>query len=165
MKALTLWQPWASLVMIGAKPYEFREWDYSARGMYRRIVDQRIVMHAGARPIRPSEVQRLLADCRDGGGNTGLIVEKAVPFLERLAAAAKCQGVIPLGAGLGTVRVGKPRNAGGIFGGLPHDSDRGDFNYAWPCTEIEVWEEPIPMRGLQGFWDWPTIALAAGRSA
>jgi hypothetical protein len=26
MKALTIYQPWASLVMIGAKPYEFRRW-------------------------------------------------------------------------------------------------------------------------------------------
>lgn len=26
MKALTIWQPWASLIMIGAKPYEFRSW-------------------------------------------------------------------------------------------------------------------------------------------
>jgi hypothetical protein len=24
MKALTIWQPWASLIMIGAKPVEFR---------------------------------------------------------------------------------------------------------------------------------------------
>ena len=24
MKGLTIWQPWASLIMIGAKPYEFR---------------------------------------------------------------------------------------------------------------------------------------------
>lgn len=26
MKALTIYQPWASLVMIGAKPHEFRGW-------------------------------------------------------------------------------------------------------------------------------------------
>jgi hypothetical protein len=24
MKALTIWQPWATLIMIGAKPHEFR---------------------------------------------------------------------------------------------------------------------------------------------
>jgi len=26
MKALTIWQPWASLIMAGYKPYEFRGW-------------------------------------------------------------------------------------------------------------------------------------------
>ena len=156
MKAFTLWQPWATLVMIGAKPYEFRAWDYSQRAMYRHLVDQEIVMHAGARPVRPIEIHNLLHDCLEGGKHTGLIVEKAIPLLERIAAAAKCKGVVPLGVGLGTVRLGRPRNAGGIFGGLlPHDSDRGDFNYAWPCTDIKVWDEPRPMRGLQGFWDWP----------
>ena len=28
MKALTIWQPWASLIMVGAKPYEFRPKSY-----------------------------------------------------------------------------------------------------------------------------------------
>ena len=28
MLALTIWQPWASLIMIGAKPYEFRGKSY-----------------------------------------------------------------------------------------------------------------------------------------
>lgn len=31
MKALTVWQPWASLIIMGAKPYEFRKWDYRTR--------------------------------------------------------------------------------------------------------------------------------------
>lgn len=24
MRAITIWQPWASLILVGAKPYEFR---------------------------------------------------------------------------------------------------------------------------------------------
>ena len=54
MKALTIWQPWASLVMIGAKPYEFRRWDYRDRSP--ALEGQRIVIHAGARPIKEIEV-------------------------------------------------------------------------------------------------------------
>lgn len=50
MKALTIWQPWASLVMIGAKPYEFRRWDYRERQS--GLQGQRIVIHAGARPVK-----------------------------------------------------------------------------------------------------------------
>ena len=26
MRALTIWQPWASLIIIGAKPFEWRRW-------------------------------------------------------------------------------------------------------------------------------------------
>lgn len=32
MKALTLWQPWASLIAVGAKRYETRGWRTSYRG-------------------------------------------------------------------------------------------------------------------------------------
>jgi hypothetical protein len=32
MKALSLWQPHATLVAIGAKPYETRSWETSYRG-------------------------------------------------------------------------------------------------------------------------------------
>jgi hypothetical protein len=34
---------------------------------------------------------------------------------------------------------------------VPHDSDRDDFNWAWPLTDIEAWQPPRPMRGMQVF--------------
>lgn len=151
MKALTLWQPWASLIMIGAKPFEFRGWDY--RNRYRGLENEVIVIHAGARPVRHNEVFDLLKRLGGDDDLTGLVADKARPLLERMLAAHKCQ-LLPLGAGLGTVRLGRPRNAGAIFGGLPRDSDRGDFNYAWPLTEITPFDAPVPMRGAQGFWQW-----------
>lgn len=33
MKALTLWQPWASLIALGEKRYETRSWATSYRGL------------------------------------------------------------------------------------------------------------------------------------
>lgn len=53
MKALTVWQPWATLIIAGAKPFEFRRWDYRTRD--RGLEGQRIVIHAGARPIKRAE--------------------------------------------------------------------------------------------------------------
>src|SRR6185369_13939683 len=58
MHALTVYQPWASLVMIGAKPYEFRRWDYRTRAP--ALEGQRIVIHAGARAIKPDEIRDLI---------------------------------------------------------------------------------------------------------
>lgn len=46
MRALTVWQPWASLIAVGAKPYEFRSWPAPAW-----IVGQRIAIHAGVRKL------------------------------------------------------------------------------------------------------------------
>ena len=51
MKALTIWQPWASLIIAGAKPYEFRGWRAP-----RALIGQRIVIHAAARKIDRDEV-------------------------------------------------------------------------------------------------------------
>lgn len=163
MKALTVWQPWASLIMIGAKPFEFRSKSYfeyinpPSAGM-------RIVIHAGARPVRPGEVEDLLTRLGRLNDATGLIREKARPLLERIRAAHKYR-LVPIGAGLGTVTIGKPRYAGEIFGRQfgreISDSDRGEFNWAWPVSDPQPFDAPIEIRGMQGFWNWPLKAEAA----
>lgn len=151
MKALTVYQPWASLIMIGAKPFEFRHWDYSTR--YASLVGQRIVIHAAARPIKPDEIRDILARIEDR--SSGLIEEKAKPVLQRLVETYKCQGVLELSAGLGTAIIGKPRRVGDIFKGVA-DSDRLDHSvFGWPLTDLQPFTHPEPMRGAQGFWNWP----------
>jgi protein gp37 len=162
IKALTIWQPWASLIMIGAKPFEFRGWNFALREP--ALVNQTIVVHAGARPVKPDEVDDLLRRLGGDDDMTGLIVDKALELLTRVRASYKCR-LLPLAAGLGTARLGRPRNAGAIFGGQKGvnarlgqtvaDSDRGAFNFAWPLTDIKPFAAPIPMRGAQGFWQWP----------
>lgn len=47
MKAISLWQPWATLIAIGAKRYETRSWSTNYRGP--------IAIHASARLIDTSE--------------------------------------------------------------------------------------------------------------
>lgn len=151
MKALTIYQPWATLIMIGAKPFEFRGWDYGAR--YTGLVGQRIVIHASARAIKPDEIEHILSRIKDR--ESGLVEELALPVLKRLQAAYKCQGVLELSAGLGTATIGKPRRVGDIFKGVIADSDRLDHSlFGWPLTEIERFDAPVPMRGAQGFWNW-----------
>lgn len=151
MKVLTIWQPWASLIMIGAKPYEWRRWDYRARSA--ALEGQRIVIHAGSRPIKPQEVEDILGRLRDR--YSSLIPDVATPLLERLRAAHKCAGVLPLAAGLGTAVLGKPRHVASLFNS-PADSDRIDHHmWAWPLTDIEPFVPPLPARGAQGFWNWP----------
>ncbi len=156
MKVLTVYQPWASLIMVGAKPYEFRRWDYRQR--VRGIEGQRVVIHASARPIRPVEVEDIIARISDH--ISSLRREVAMPLLERLRNAHRCRGVLPLAAGLGTAVIGAPKSVTALFNS-PADSDRLDHHmFAWPLTKIERWDEPVPMRGMQGFWTWPERAAA-----
>lgn len=153
MRAITIWQPWCSLIIIGAKPYEFRPKSFLDYSNHPKV-GERVALHAGMRPVKQAEVVDLLQKCQEENGkHTGLIVDKAIPLLQRLMQASKCRGVIAEGAILGTAVFGEPRNAGTIFAGLPHDSDRGDFNFAWPMLEVRALPEPIHIRGAQGFWN------------
>lgn len=153
MKALTVYQPWASLIILGGKPFEFRGWDYSAR--FPEMVGQRIVVHAAARPIKPDEIEDIIE--RIAAGESSLRDEIALPLMKRLKEGYKCQGVLELSAGLGTAIVGKPRSVTNMFKGTPHaDSDRlNHSHFGWPLSDIIPFPEPVPCRGAQGFWNWP----------
>lgn len=155
MKALTVWQPWASLIIIGAKPYEFRGWPPPEP-----IVGQRMAIHAAARKIDWREVHQLVRLLDAGGryaARTCLHPDIALPFLR---SCLNDPDLLPLAAGIGTVRVGPRRNGVNIAAefGVPkaNDSDRDQHsNWGWPMLDIERWPAPIPMRGAQGLWNWP----------
>lgn len=158
MYALTIWQPWASLIMIGAKPFEFRRWPPP-----KHLVGRRIVIHAGARAVKSTEILDLLTRLDEpAGGGTGLRPELARPLLERLATAHSSTQLLPLGCGLGTALLDRGRRAAQLFSGDVADSTRIDPHvYAWPLSEIRRFDAPVPARGAQGIWRWrdePSIA-------
>lgn len=172
MKALTVHQPWASLIVTGAKPYEFRGW----RAPH-SLIGQRIVIHASAREVfraeacsiyqairaRHSDAEMALATAR-----TCLKARAALPILRR--AWMPYQDHLPIAAGIGTAILGEPRPAAEIAEefGVPYvnDSDRKEHAlFGWPMLEVEEWASPVPMRGAQGFWNWPTPAQLLGEAA
>lgn len=153
MKAITIWQPWASLVAIEAKPYEFRGWTPP-----RSLIGQRIAIHAGARPVRRAEVRALLIQLANPAsrGTPCLHADKAIPLLE---AALRDPSSVPLSHILCTAILGEPKRGdlcAAEFGTeAGNDSDRdGTFNWGWPLASIEPLEPPVPAKGLQGFWNW-----------
>ena len=150
--ALTIWTPWSSLIIEGWKPYEFRKWDYRSR--YPGLVGQRIAIHAGARPARRDEIADLLSRL---SRKHSMVAERAVPHLERWHLAP---GSLPLSAILGTAILGEPRRAHTLLSreqsvAAEADSMRIDHHmWAWPLTDIERFDIPVPARGAQGFWAW-----------
>ncbi|PTM61865.1 ASCH domain-containing protein [Phreatobacter oligotrophus] len=149
MKVLTIWQPWATLIMAGAKPYEFRGWiaPVSLQG-------KRIGIHAGKRPVRKAEIQDLIVRLRSANAWSTCLKPEALPLLERWH---QRPDMLPVSCVLGTAVLGRPRSGHDVaaeFGGPVNDSDRhGHANWAWPLTDIRQFEPPWPMRGAQGFWD------------
>lgn len=153
MKALTLWQPWASLIMIGAKPYEFRKWNFADKPHLAKLVGQRIVIHAGARKPRPDELRDILD--RIDAGESALDANLAEKLV--LAELLTPIGVpaLPLAAALGTAVIGQPQRSYDLFKHIVADSDRLDQQmYAWPISEIQPFPQPVPAAGAQGFWKW-----------
>lgn len=162
IKAFTVYQPWASLIMIGAKPYEFRKWSFMVRKVGIKP-GERIGIHAGARSIRPAEVLDIRNRLDDPMQSTGLIADKARLLIDRLLQARKCQGVIETGALLGTVKIGEPVLSTEVFPqwrGLVNDSDRLEHcKWAWPMNDPRQFVQ-IPMNGAQGFF-WASVNEAA----
>lgn len=154
LPTITIWQPWASLIVIGAKPYEFRGWPAPGK-----LQGKRIGIHAGARPVKRDEIQDLLVRLRGPDAwTTCLKPELAIPLLEK---ALTSPGCLLRSHMLGTAVLGKPVVAREIvseFGGVLNDSNRNDHcNFAWPLTAIEPFEPPLPAKGAQGFWNFEGI--------
>jgi hypothetical protein len=162
MKALTVLQPWATLIIAGAKPYEFRSWRPPAA-----MIGQRIVIHAAKRKIDQAEVVALFSLLRDGPEKrnqnpavieTCLDAEKGLPILDR--AWLPSEEPLHLGAGVGTAVIGEPRAAEEIAEelGVPrvNDSTRDKHAvWAWPMLDPEHWRAPVTMPGALNLWNWP----------
>ena len=154
MKALTLHQPWASLVAAGAKPFEFRGWRPPVA-----MIGQRIAIHAAARKIKPADISDLVvaSSYRDQGAAYlalgGLDAVKAKPIIE----AARYRR-LPVSCVVCTAILGAPMNgveAVESLGAVVANRSEviGWANWAWPLTAIEPVPN-IPARGRQGFWKW-----------
>ena len=155
ISVITVWQPWATLIVLGAKPYEFRGWAAPCR-----LVGKRIGIHAGARPVKRAEVADLLLRLRSPEAwTTCLRPEIAIPILEKVHASP---GILPRSHVVGTAVLGVSvlsHSIVGEFGGAINDSDRSQHcNFAWPLTEIRPFEPPIAAKGAQGFWPWAAPA-------
>lgn len=144
IRVISLWQPWASLVVIGAKTFETRSWDTPYRGP--------LAIHAAK---RWTPAQR------------ALIAQE--PFKSALMEAGIYE--LPLGKILGKVelvntalctslkgRLVFPMGGDGIVVKRP-ELDFGDFSpgrYAWKLENPERLVAPIPAMGQQGFWTFET---------
>lgn len=148
-RALTVWQPWASLIAAGAKPYEWRAWPAPER-----MIGQRIAIHAGARPPKRVEIKHLLHLIElDGAEGTSLDIDIAKPLLERWMMAP---GMLPLSSVLCLATLGQPITAASYAKGRGvADSDRiNQIQWGWPLTDIEGLQPFVPASGAQGFWMW-----------
>lgn len=132
MKALTLWQPWATLVAIGAKRIETRSWNTAYRGP--------LAIHAAK--VR-----------------TNLPLFYDDPFLQVLRDAGyKTASDLPTGCVVATCNLAAIELTTSLFAVdlQEHELEFGDYSlgrFAWFLEDIVKVEQRMPVRGYQGLWN------------
>lgn len=157
MMALSLWQPYASLIAIGAKPFETRSWAPPPH-----MIGQRIAIHASQKLIRETLIGvDLVTSDRMGRALFGdrLATFDSLPF-----GAVVCTAVLA-----GAYACGAMRLADGGRTPLLTSVNRsplrdyltpdlfGDYSpgrWAWWLRDVEPVDPPVKVKGHQKFWPW-----------
>jgi activating signal cointegrator 1 len=161
VKALSLMQPWASLVAVGAKRVETRSWTTHYRGP--------VAIHASKGwPKAAKDLvwqEPFLQALRDA---------ELIRFNIFAGYAGEGEGLFPLGAIIATAELVEICSTNDEIEdflwkhGAPFEYEFGDYNadrYAWALKNVKRLPEPVAARGSLGLWEWDeTPALTAHRS-
>lgn len=167
MKAITLWQPWASLIACGVKKYETRSRATNYRGP--------IAIHAAKKNPHdimvslPFIVQKTMFDClyEAFGIEGGAIAMMSVGCVVATAELVGCWPIMACTStyGTGYGYVGIEADGGIIISPYSDEYLFGDWTpgrYAWELANVQMLPEPIPAKGMQGFWNWDNPHGAEG---
>ena len=171
MKALTLHQPWATLVAIGAKRVETRSWATKYRGP--------LAIHA-AKVVRKAEPMPLALVSAIHAALLAAHWSKRYP-LGAVVATCTLVDVVPIGSYDGD-RTCEPWQPPGQFHEWviiryhpSTDSQNrrhtdylderafGDFSpgrFAWLLADVAPLDPPVPAKGRQGLWEWNGVPVA-----
>lgn len=133
---ISLWQPWASLLMSGVKLHETRTWSPPIK-----LLGERIIIHSAKRPILFQKLSDELIEVIRG-------LDLSPPGLPL------ARDVWPLGKALGTAELISFDRTERITPGHT-DHAAGDWTpgrYAWLFDNRTPFSEPRPMRGQQGIY-------------
>ena len=143
MKAITIHQPWATLIALGEKEFETRKWRTNYRGP--------LAIHAGKKVDRDA--------CA------------AYPYREVLAKHGYTADTLPTGAIVATCSLTDCLGIGKLIGGLRAMAGAGvewissgsneyhfghyeQGRYAFKIANVTPLTEPFPAKGQQRFWNW-----------
>jgi hypothetical protein len=155
MKAISLWEPWASLIRTGAKTYETRSWPTRYRG--------ELLICAAKGGLPQYELIAMVNELHIQGGLAPLIGEP----LDLKA------GLWP-GVKIEHLNFGKAVAIVNLVDCIKTDDMKlsdieiqkhfGNFNlgrYAWKLKLIEA-IKPFPVKGSQGFFEVPDEVIKKG---
>lgn len=158
MKALTLTQPYATLVALGFKRYETRGQRLSHRGP--------LAIHAGLGPGYFGS-EAALWDCCLSPPFAHVLREAGLGNPARLprgkiVAIVNVTDCLPTAGPIGEYG-GGPKYADWVHGLSELERAFGDYTpgrYGIPFSDVRALPKPIAARGMPGLWEWtPSEAL------
>jgi hypothetical protein len=164
MKALSLWQPWASAIALGSKRIETRSWNTNYRGRLAihaaKVRDTSYLCYAMTTWHWCGALNRQMSD------DTRLWDELPFGAIVATAELVDCRPTLQVPTDL----LDMPRRQLGCAIADYDWTERhmGDFSegrYAWFLMDIRPLAKPIPWRGLQGLFTIPDEVLVAGAPA
>ena len=142
MNVITLWQPYASLIMLGLKNNETRSWNTNIRG--------EIGIHASKKIISKIEFTEILYDYLED--------DDKLKLFDAIDKAYGCYENMPIGAILGTVNLSSTERTNVLLDNISWtEFALGDYTpgrWAWNFKGIKPFDKIIPVSGSQGFWYW-----------
>lgn len=144
MKAITVWQPWAQLLVAGKKHEETRSWATSYRGP--------ILIHAAAKPAIHSLLELMDKETR----------HLAFKSLGHTEPVVNWKKTFPTGAIIGMAKLTDCRYIDEQYNEFvrtlcPAEFAFGDFTvgrFAWVMEEPVIFDKPIMAKGKQRLWDF-----------
>jgi len=142
MKALSLMEPWATLIALGAKRIETRSWSTSYRGPL-AIHASRSMSREAATSLHASKIQEAL----EAGGYHQGSGPRSNPY------------GLPLGAVIAVVTLVDVQRI--TLKNIPAEPERsfGDYSpgrFAWFLQDVHRLPEPVDAKGALGLWEWKT---------
>lgn len=130
MRTISLWQPWAELISRGLKQFETRSFPCEKFG--------EIAIHAAKKKFDSGKYSQEL--------RTQMLMDEVDPYWLKYGVVLCIADIVAC------VQIDTGRN---------HVSQReltyGDWSpgrYAWRLENIRPLPEPIPLKGMQGFFYW-----------
>jgi hypothetical protein len=146
MKALTLWEPWATAIALGFKHYETRSW-----AAPHRYLGCNLAIHASKKHDR----------------HLRQFTDNLVARFPELAAIHYDE--LPFGCVVVAVRLVNCHRTETIRDSLTDLElalgDYGDRRFAWELEIVKLPESPIPATGKQGLWEWHYTQPGQGDTA
>lgn len=144
MKAITIWQPWASLMALGFKEIETRSWKAPSS-----IINNKVAIHAAKKIIPLQDFLNSLE---------GLDTNQKNNIIQTIIQEYGAYEKMPTGAIVATGILSDVQPAEVLRKKiLPLERACGDYSdnrFGWIFKGTFKLEKPMPAKGMQRLWNW-----------